>query len=103
MSAWEMFVYGCLGGVIPDILRLVARRDKGAPAYARTWYFWVMLIVLVAIGGLAAWLEKPGNVKEAIAFGFTAPQVLSSLLGKTGDADRGSSGWWKRVRRWWGI
>jgi hypothetical protein len=32
-------LWGCLGGVLPDVLRLIGDRYRGAPAYLRQWFF----------------------------------------------------------------
>jgi len=104
LTPLEIFGLGCLGGAIPDVLRLIKGRYDGAPAYLKTWFFWVMTIVLILLGGgVAVGLQAPG-AKEALTFGFTAPEVISRLFGAN-DADRGftGGGFIRHVRRWWGY
>ena len=104
MTTLEIFALGCLGGVIPDVLRLIKGRYDGAPEYLKTPFFWVMTIILMVLGGgVAVGLEAPG-AKEALTFGFTAPEVISRLFGAK-DTDRGivGGGFIRQVRRWWGY
>ena len=81
MSLWAVVVCGCVGGLLPDVLRLVnTRYESGPVAYLRSARFWVSLGLLVAVGGFAAWVLGATNPKEAVAYGFSAPELLSRLL-----------------------
>jgi hypothetical protein len=78
---WQILVVGCLGGLIPDALRLIQGRYAGSlPAYLSTPNFWVGLILLVLIAGLVTWFVPARDFKEALAFGYGAPEFLSRLL-----------------------
>lgn len=103
MQTAEVVALGALGGAGPDILRLIRGRHEGAPAWLSTGFFWVMFVVLIALGGAVAYFSAPTTWLAAIALGFTAPEVVSRLVGG-GDADRNRDGQrspWQRVRRWW--
>jgi hypothetical protein len=93
---------GCVGGLLPDILRLIKNRyDKHLAACFTRGNFWLGVVLMVVIGGLAAWLLKATDAKEAITLGFTAPQVISSLsAAKESAVDRGA-GTEFGLRRWW--
>lgn len=88
---WSFVILGCLGGLLPDILRIIqTRHDLTGPAYIKSTKFWIGLVLLVAIGGLASWLLGASDFKQAIAYGFGAPELFSRVLGKIGgDVDRG--------------
>ena len=106
MSGLETFALGCLGGALPDLLRLVKGRHDGAPAFLRDWFFWLMFAALVGLGGLAALLGQADEAKEAIAFGFTAPEVISRAFGGSradlmSRPEHGSL--MRRLRWWWAI
>jgi|SRR5215467_3020192 len=83
-------VLGCVGGALPDVLRLIAGRYGDMPSYFRTPYFWISLVMLVALGGGAAYFVaylSPGTEMATIgqsinylAIGYSAPSVLSRLL-----------------------
>jgi hypothetical protein len=102
MITLEIFGLGCLGGLMPDILRLIRGRYDGAPKYLQTGFFWAMLIILALLGGGVAVGLAADSVKEALTFGFTAPEVISRLFGAK-DADRGeaTAGFVQKVRSWW--
>src|SRR5215470_12245264 len=98
MPIYLVFILGCVGGAIPDLLRLVAVRREGAPAYLRSSFFWVSLVLLMAIGGSTALLVGADKTIEALALGFTAPESLSRLLGGSRSEDRGPT---RSLRGWW--
>jgi len=106
MTALEIFGLGCLGGAVPDVIRLVKARHDGPPPFVKTVFFWIMFAVLIVLGGLAARYGGAAGVKEALAFGFGAPEIISRLLGG-GEADRGADqvtiSAWTRLQRWWAI
>lgn len=82
MTTTEFFLWGCLGGVLPDLLRLIGERYRGAPHYLKTWFFWYSMVLLVAVAGLATYLLAPSRIVDAVAIGFAAPEMLSSALGQ---------------------
>jgi hypothetical protein len=102
MTPAMIFGLGCLGGAIPDLLRLVKGRYDGAPKYVATYFFWIMFVILVLLGGGVAFGMGASSAKEALALGFTAPEVISRMLGAK-DTDRGAmnAGFVQSVRRWW--
>lgn len=99
-----LFIVGCVGGLLPDILRIIKNRYGGRfPSYLRQPNFWLGLILLVGLGGLAAWVLGATQVKEALIFGYAAPQLFSKLMAESnvladrGTTDRGEF----RLRTWW--
>jgi hypothetical protein len=108
----SFIVLGCVGGLIPDALRLIKGRYESFPRYLTQPSFWVGLALLVALGGLAAWAGGAHNAKEALAYGFGAPQFISTLASASGgttvrgvtlrgDQARGVSV--SAIRRWWAV
>jgi hypothetical protein len=81
MTTTQIVLWGCLGGILPDVLRLIGDRYRGAPAYLRHWFFWSSMFLLVGVAGLATYLLSPSRVVDAVAIGFSAPEVLSNALG----------------------
>lgn len=67
---------------MPDVLRLIGERYKGAPHYLKTWFFWYSMALLVGVAGLATYLLMPSRIVDAVAIGFAAPEILSSALGQ---------------------
>ena len=97
------FVLGCLGGLVPDALRLIkGRHEPNLPGYVRSANFWVGLLLLVFLGGLASWLLQANTVQSALAYGFGAPEILSRLLATSTQAvDRSEISMRSSIRNWW--
>jgi hypothetical protein len=99
-----MILIGCAGGLIPDALRIIKNRhEPQVPPYLRSVTFWMGLLLLVVFGGLAAWLGQAADVKQALAYGFAAPEFISRILsggevvaasGK-GSGNLGLRAWWR--------
>jgi len=112
MSEAEIVGLGCLGGALPDLLRLLKLRHEPLPDYLRRWFFWISLLLLIALGGVVTHYVHPEKAIEAISVGFGAPAILSKLFGHDGDDDGGgpglrarmhlpSEGLIESLRRWW--
>ena len=104
------FLIGCLGGLLPDALRLARNRyDPAAVDYVRRWQFWAGLAVLVALGGFAAWAFAAPSAVEALAYGFTAPEIISQLAGSISvkapvQSEREAVEYEPlNIRKWWRI
>lgn len=101
----SLFLLGCVGGLLPDILRLIRNRYQiQVPAYLRQTNFWIGVILLVLIGGLTAWILGSGSSKDALIYGYASPQILSQLAaGAT--SERVERGEQKRIpfslMKWW--
>ena len=108
---WSLIGIGCAGGVVPDLIRFAkARYDASIADYFKRWNFWVGLLVLVALGGIAAAFAS--TVTQAFIYGYAAPEFFSRLAAKH-DSDGGPEGNLGAVpeanptheafsvRRWW--
>src|SRR5688572_18803655 len=85
MTLEHQALLGALGGLLPDILRIVkSRHDPQLQPYLNSVMFWVGLLLAVAVGALAAALAEAANVREALAYGFGAPEVLTRILSTAG-------------------
>jgi hypothetical protein len=102
---WTMILIGCAGGLIPDVLRIIKNRyEPKVPEYLRSVTFWLGLLLLVIMGGLAAWLGEAANVKQALAYGFAAPEFISRILsGGEAGADATQGGGKLSLREWWKL
>jgi len=104
-TQWTMILIGCAGGLIPDALRIIKNRhDPQVPEYLRSVTFWIGLLLLIILGGLAAWLGEAANVKQALAYGFAAPEFISRIL-SGGGAGAGATGGEGKLslREWWRL
>jgi hypothetical protein len=44
----QMIIFGCVGGVIPDVVRIVQnRREPNLPGYIMSPNFWIGLALLI--------------------------------------------------------
>jgi hypothetical protein len=100
MVDWTLIGLGCLGGALPDIIRIAkGRYTAELPAYLWSLNFWLGFVFLVGLGGFAAWIGGATATKDALAFGFGAPELLSRVL--SGDGTRAGSV--SDVRQFWGF
>jgi hypothetical protein len=98
---WTIFLIGCSGGLIPDVLRIVQRRHEAElPAYMFSANFWIGLVLLVVIGGLAAVLAQAIDWKQALSIGYAGPEFLSRAFASKPITLAGG-GALAVVRRWW--
>jgi hypothetical protein len=104
MTLTQTLTLGVVGGLLPDIIRIVRdRHNKELPAFLKSSKFYISLVLLAALGGFAAWLLDAASYKDAVIYGFTAPEALSKLAGTSaGEADRGRGQRTMTVREWWG-
>lgn len=78
----KTFALGFVGGLLPDILRIVATRFDGMPQYLRSPFFWTSLFVLAIIGGVVSSLlfTEHTSALDSLAVGYSAPSILSKLM-----------------------
>jgi len=99
-----VFLLGCLGGTLPDILKVIKNRyNKKIGSYYKRTNFWLGLILLIGIGGLAAWILDAQSAKDALIYGFAAPEIFSKILSEplvdSNITKRGTGE--LRLRQWW--
>lgn len=93
MTTLHIILLGMVGGLLPDAIRAFKERhDPEVPAFLKGAKFWISLAVGLGLGALAAWLLQAANAKDAVIYGFAAPELLTSLAaGATApSADRGA-------------
>jgi hypothetical protein len=77
----KLIAIGCAGGVVPDLIRFAkARYDASIADYFKHWNFWLGLLVLVALGGLAVAFGDPATTTQALALGYAAPEFFSRIV-----------------------
>ncbi len=75
------FLYGLIGGLIPDAIRIINNRyNPVLPEYLKSSSFYIGTLLLVVLGGGAAFLLQADSVVDALAMGYSAPQIVSSVL-----------------------
>jgi hypothetical protein len=100
----SLIVLGGVGGLIPDAIRIVRKMHAPATAsYLKTPIFYVGLLLLVGLGCLAAWIGGAADPKQALAYGYGAPEFFSRLGGSDqgGGLSSGPGGGFQMLRNWW--
>ena len=78
----NFFFYGLIGGAIPDLLRIINNRYQlSLPGYLKSINFYVGFIFLLILGMVTVQLLESNSITEALSYGYSAPQVISGLLG----------------------
>jgi hypothetical protein len=86
----EMFLLGCLGGLLPDILRIIKNREQANVLDCfKHFTYWVVLILQILLGGFAVYILSTASITKALAIGFSAPEIIGSLLAKKEEIARG--------------
>ena len=92
MSALEIILFGMAGGLLPDVIRLVRERhDPAVPPFLKSWKFYLSLGLGVLLGGFAAWLLQAGTTKDAVIYGFAAPELMTRLASSVSHDQEGES------------
>src|SRR5687767_6313449 len=100
MRWYESLAFGGIGGILPDVLRIVAARYDGPPKYLSSLFFWVSLVILVVLGGVTALAIRPTDMVAAFAVGFGAPEIISRVLARPGDRSPDAP-LLTQLRSWW--
>jgi hypothetical protein len=78
---FSFFLVGCLGGLLPDALRLARNRYEVKVAdYLKSVNFWLGVLMLALVGGLTVWIFGLTSAKDALIYGYAAPAVISQLV-----------------------
>lgn len=86
-----MVLVGAAGGLLPDAVRVFRERhDPAVPPFLKSPKFYVSLLIGVGLGALVTFLLAASNAKEAVAYGFAAPELLTKLAGSTKSPERTS-------------
>jgi hypothetical protein len=87
-GGWMVFLTGCLGGVLCELLHWWNLRTKPQlPAYAKRLRYWVLTVLMVVAGGAVTWLYFGQKVDGLVAIhvGLATPLLLQKLVGSVPD------------------
>jgi hypothetical protein len=82
-SAWAVFLIGCLGGLLCELLHWWNLRTKPEwPAYTKWPAYWVLTLLMIAAGGAVTWLYFGQKVDGILGLhvGLTTPLLLQKLV-----------------------
>ena len=104
MTQTQAIILGCIGGALPDIIRIIKSRfGEEVPGFIFRLNFWIGFILLIALGGFTAWLAAAQDLKQAVAYGFCAPEIISRLAGETSAKRSLEPDTKPGIRDWWSI
>jgi hypothetical protein len=87
-GAGMVFLVGCLGGFLCELLHWWNLRNKPEwPAYAKWPIYWVLTLLMVLAGGAITWVYFGQKVDGLLAVhvGLTTPLLLQKLAGSLPD------------------
>ena len=98
-----MIILGCVGGLIPDVIRFIAWGNTAKSSDLKELQARIVVLRLIsfvmqsAIGGFAVYLAGTiTDVRQAVGIGFAGPEFLTRLLaafgGKRPDPSEQNSG-----------
>lgn len=95
MSLALAILVGCVGALVPDMLRFASTHyDAAFPTYIRYPNYWVGLAISVILGGIATWVGwylSDLTVPDAFIYGYAAPQFFTKLVGSRAAAPETST------------
>ena len=105
MDIVEAAMVGALGGVLPDLIKVIRKRFQKMPTYLGRGWYWLNVLFLAIIGAIASAIAHPGTIHEALAYGAGSLAILTQALGQSdeqhlGDAEQVNP--IRQLRAWWG-
>ncbi len=81
MTARESFLWGCIGGLAPEILRWFKIVSAGSQIPQLNWILYgVMLLCYVLLAGAVAVAFKPDNAWKGLWVGASLPAIIALLV-----------------------
>lgn len=95
---WQVFIWGTVGGLLAELFKWYNLRESpNMPEYLRSFFYWLVTLLMIGVGGLLADLYNipADNRLLAINVGASAPLIIQTLMkglpgsGGSGPATRG--------------
>ena len=90
---WQMIALGFAGGCVAEFLQWFRIRKElymGIPDWAKSFWYWIVTIGMVGMGGLVVYLYGiESNRILAFNVGASAPLILKSLFEQVPQIDPG--------------
>ena len=80
-----LWLIGCVGAIAAEVLYFYQMREDRPPAHVKRWYFWLITIGMVLVGGFIVELYSEQNAlgdNKILAFhiGASVPAILGNLV-----------------------
>jgi hypothetical protein len=82
-SDFAVFGVGMSGGAANELLHWWGLRENpNIPDYAKKWFYWLITLAMIVLGGGLSWLQLGARADPLIAFqiGLAAPMLLQKLI-----------------------
>lgn len=86
-----VFIFGCLGALAPEIVRLYALRDDPG-RFTWSWFYIIVSILFAGLGGLVALGLPATNWYGAFYAGISTPVIITTAAKKIRNAPRSKKG-----------
>jgi hypothetical protein len=108
MPVLELALLGGFGGLLPDLINLWKyRTSQSWGKHFKHIRFYAGALIGALLGAVAAYVFESTDPKQAIMFGYAAPKLFTSALGKVSEANlqtvTDEKNALRGVRRWWGL
>ena len=81
MTSRQSFIWGCVGGLAPEILRWFRLFSSGAAIPNLNWLLYVISLALyVMLAGAVAVAFKPDNEWKGLWVGASLPAIIAVLV-----------------------
>src|SRR5258708_23676185 len=76
----ETFAIGAIGSLLFEATRWVSFRTKDElPKYFYKLHYWVLSLVVIAVGGITAAVVSPESLLGTLAVGISAPAIVTQI------------------------
>ncbi len=94
MTGGEVFAYGVIGGVIPEVYALYCIRrvwPKEKPSWVKSKFYWFITGLMICLSGGTAYLYYSMNVQlnvlMAIHLGISTPVLIQTAVKESPQID----------------
>lgn len=80
---WQVFIWGTVGGLLAELFKWYNLRESpNMPEYLRSFFYWLVTLLMIGVGGLLADLYNipADNRLLAINVGASAPLIIQTLM-----------------------
>ena len=87
MTSSSIFLFGMMGALAPEILRLYELRNDPS-RFRWSWFYVIISLALAALAGLVAIILPTTNFRDAFYAGIATPVIITTAAKKVGHQRR---------------
>lgn len=85
LPSLQYFLFGCLGAIAPEILRLYRLRNN-IKKFSWSWGYALVSLLFVVLGGSIALILEPRNAYTAFYSGVSTPFIINAIAREAEEA-----------------